>query len=81
MNWCEIEISFQLRGKFKGLLKVNIRNLFDKTTQLNVDNTYAHGNGDPFDDLEDPSNLQCFVKLIIYSVNMYDHIMCDALQG
>jgi hypothetical protein len=49
MNWCQIEISIQLRGKFKGLLKVNLRNVFDKTTELNVENTYSHDDCHLFD--------------------------------
>jgi hypothetical protein len=58
IKWCQIEMYIQLRGKFKGLLKVNLRIKFDKTTQLNIDNTYVRDNCDPSDDLEDPSNLQ-----------------------
>jgi hypothetical protein len=75
INWCQIGISIQLRENFKGLLKVNLRNLFDKTTQLNVENIYARDDCDPFDVLEDPSNPKGFVKLLIYFMNM-----CSANQ-
>jgi hypothetical protein len=75
INWCQIGISIQLRGKFKGLLKVNLRNLFDKTTQLNVDNIYARDDCDLFDVLEDSSDPKGFVKLLIYFANM-----CSANQ-
>jgi hypothetical protein len=70
MKWCKIEIYIQLCGKLKGLLKVNLRNLFDKTTQLNLENIYARDDCGPFDVLEDPSDPKGFVKLLIYFANM-----------
>jgi hypothetical protein len=73
INWCQIEIYIHLRCKYKGLLKVNLRNLF--ITQLNVDNTYSHDDCYPFYVLEDSSHPKCFMKLLIFFKDM-----CSVIQ-
>jgi hypothetical protein len=68
--WSIIINSIQTHGKFKGLLKLNLRNVFDKKMQLSLDNTSVRMDEDPFDVLEDPSDEKCLVILVIHLANM-----------